>query len=213
MNILLIHKNLTSILPASIGYTLLNKIKTEARIQDYDNVWSELIDNNIPFLFWEEEYINDILSFIKEFRNVKSDKPIMILEITELSVAEIKMLIGFGHIIIMSKNISMDELQSNINQLENGYNQDWMIDKYIQHKLLHHLLTPEQNNASYQFKNTEIAILKSASKGNSIKQIAEEIDLSPNTIAAYRTQMLKKSGMQNFSQLLSYYNNQYNQAK
>ena len=49
----------------------------------------------------------------------------------------------------------------------------------------------------------ELAIIKEFRKGASIIQTAKELNLSANTIAAYRSKLLKKSGFKTMGLLLA----------
>lgn len=54
-----------------------------------------------------------------------------------------------------------------------------------------------------ELKEKEITIAGYAAKGWSVRQIAEAMNLCPETIKWYRKGMLKKTGAANFSELVA----------
>lgn len=211
MNIAIFNNNPDSILPVSISECLSAKMNIETIILKEFDTKPNISNNYMALFLWEAEVKSDVISYIEEYRNLYPTAPVIVLEINELSIAEIKMLLAFKHIILLSKHISIHSIHDHIEELVTG-DKDWVIDPNIQQKLLNELLYPKEMQQDCTFSNTELAIIASASKGNSIREIAAEMHLSPNTIAVYRTKMLRKSGMHRFAQLLSNYN-QYKQAQ
>lgn len=60
-------------------------------------------------------------------------------------------------------------------------------------------------NKEMIFSANEFKILKYAAMGMSIAEIASTLNLSPNTIAVYRSKMIRKSGTKSIAQLIGRY--------
>ncbi len=70
--------------------------------------------------------------------------------------------------------------------------------------LLHHLNEDPDSNPHEKLSDREFQILCLFGKGKTIKQIAEELSLSPPTVSTYRARILYKMDMKSTAELVRY---------
>lgn len=118
---------------------------------------------------------------------------------------QVKQLIAFGRLGIVSTCISRQELFRYIDNLHNE-NRTWVLSGDIQAALLDHLFISASTTSTYnttsELSEREQQILNLTQRGYSIDQIAETLILSKNTVANYRRKMMKKVGVRSMAELL-----------
>lgn len=164
-------------------------------IQDTEFLKS-LEERDYLFLLDLDHTYADMVSFIRQHTAVKV---IVILKINLLESNKIKSILENHSVGVVNLNAHIDCLSECIHSLSNkdyymcDYTKDWVINNIIEGK----------GEATFKnFNKNELKILELAKKGYNIDMTAEEMDLSRNTVAAYRSKMLRKATAKSFSELV-----------
>ena len=140
------------------------------------------------------------LNILKEIKHALPQRPILVLSMhPEDSIALSVLRAGAAGYI--NKQCASDELTIAIRKAVNG-------KKYISSTLAE-MLASELEDASKgllhdALSDREYRVMWMLASGRSIRQIADELLLSPNTVSTYRVRILKKLKLENNAELVRY---------
>jgi two-component system invasion response regulator UvrY len=78
------------------------------------------------------------------------------------------------------------------------------ISPAIAEKLVNHLQTRSPRRPHERLSNREYEVMRLIASGKSMKNIAQELSVSPQTISTHRARMLKKMGLRSIAELIRY---------
>ena len=163
-------------------------------------VQADIVDQStIIMLLTSNDDVGQIIEKVKNLLTITQEVRIVFTYLSELQEYDIKALATFKMVAIVSAMCTAEEWTSYMEQISK--------DKVVlcarsKDVMLRSIMEPN-NVHNYKFTNTELAIIRASRKGASLIQTAEELNLSANTIAAYRSKLLKKSGFKTMGQLLA----------
>lgn len=104
---------------------------------------------------------------------------------------------------IVNPYISVDEFEHYLIDFLDS-DRKWILSNDIQQNVIDYLFSYQgKKTSSTNLTSTEQQIINLAKQGYSISQMADRLNLSPNTVAVYRSKILKKSGKKTMTQLLA----------
>ncbi|OJU76267.1 MAG: hypothetical protein BGO09_15050 [Bacteroidetes bacterium 47-18] len=165
------------------------------------------LPGTIFIILWTEKDEQVLMKTIAGLRHTGRHLPVLIITLFRIRNEHIQQIIALGNTAIASAAISGRELHNYIEQLHNG--SQWLLSRDIQETLLEQLLrhgTAKNAAASDLFSAKEKKIIALAQRGCNIIRTAKTLNLSPNTVASYRSKMLKKAGVHSMAELLEKYN-------
>jgi two-component system invasion response regulator UvrY len=167
------------------GYELLNKITDN----DYDIV---LLDISLPDI--------NGLEVLREIKKRKRKTLVLILSMyPEEQYAARALKAGANG--YLTKKSASDELVMAVRKILAG-------KKYISpafaEKMMLDFESDTQKPPHESLSDRELQVLSMIGKGKSVKEIAGELHLSPNTVRTYRTRILEKIGVKGTSELIHY---------
>ena len=142
-----------------------------------------------------------ILEALIKLNNAKSIAPILIVCNTIICKADFKLIQNqtVGRAII-DFNTSKEEMFECIDKLLINKGR-WIMSTDIITSLLDNLLIEDRTD-THIYTGTEQKIIELAKQGASIIEMASALHLSKNTIAAYRSKLLQRSGAKSMGQLI-----------
>lgn len=149
-----------------------------------------------------DDIVNQKLNYINT--HIESNFPFLIIDLIKMENDKLKEILSFKRKMgVVSASMSSEQLLHYIEHLHHT-NQNWILSHDIQERIINEFLNdsnPKTNKANYT--DIELEIARLAKKGYSIVDMSKHLDLSPNTIATYRSKMLKKSGLKSMNQLIA----------
>ncbi len=165
------------------------------------------LPGTIFIILWTDREEQALIKHAGMLRQVSRHAPVLIITLFRIRNEYIQQIIALGNTAIVSAAISGKELHDYVEQLHNGSH--WLLSRDIQETLLEQLLrnsTAKNAVASDRFTAKEKKIIALAQRGCNIIRTAKTLNLSPNTVASYRSKMLKKAGVHSMAELLEKYN-------
>lgn len=167
------------------GYELLTKIR--------DNVYDLVIlDISLPDI--------NGLEVLKEIRKMKRKLPVLVLSMYPEEEYANRALNGGAHG-YLTKISAPDELLVAVRKILAG-------KKYISpafaEKRMFDFESETEKPPHENLSNRELQVLRMIGKGKAVKEIAEELHLSINTVRTYRIRMLEKIGVKGNGELIHY---------
>lgn len=170
---------------ASSGFELLEKIQEG----NYDVV---LLDISMPG--------KDGLETLKDIKRIKPKLPVLIFTVYPEDQYAVRLLKA-GAAGYLNKECEPEELIEAIHRVAMGR-------KYVSENLAEILAQKIEETSSVplheSLSDREFQVLCMIASGKTIKQIAEELQLSSNTISTYRIRILEKMKMKNNAELTHY---------
>jgi len=170
---------------SSRGYELLNKISTN----DYDIV---LLDISLPDI--------NGLEVLKEIRKRKRKLHVLILSMYPEENYAARALKG-GAQGYLTKASAPDELILAVRKILSG-------KKYISPALAEQMMLDFESDIEKppheNLSDRELQVLSMIGKGKAVKEIAEELHLSANTVRTYRARILEKISVKGTNELIHY---------
>lgn len=148
------------------------------------------------------EHENIVISeFVKLVKMDNNDIPVLVMDIhSSMRVAEVKEILMMKKCGVIRGDFTETEVLGYIDSL---YHHDWLMCDRVKLMLLSSV--PEQEKSIQlkldQYSTTEQRIIEAAQRGLNIVETAEEIGLSPNTVAVYRSKLMKKAGIKSMAKL------------
>jgi len=169
----------------SKGYELLNKINDN----DYDIV---LLDISLPDI--------NGLEVLREIKKKKPKLPVLILSMypEEQYAARALKAGASGY---LTKGSASDELVLAVHKILSGRK---YVSPAFAEKMMLDFESDTEKPPHENLSDRELQVLCMIGKGKSVKEIAGELHLSPNTIRTYRTRILEKIGVKGTSELIHY---------
>ncbi|MEJ5287389.1 MAG: Two-component transcriptional response regulator, LuxR family [Candidatus Kapaibacterium sp.] len=170
---------------ASSGFELLEKIQEG----NYDVV---LLDISMPG--------KDGLETLKEIKRIKPKLPVLIFTVYPEDQYAVRLLKA-GAAGYLNKECEPEELIEAIHRVAMGR-------KYVSENLAELLAQKLEDTSSVplheQLSDREFQVLCLIASGKTIKEIADELQLSSNTVSTYRIRILEKMKMKNNAELTHY---------
>jgi two-component system, NarL family, invasion response regulator UvrY len=170
---------------SSKGYELLSKISNN----DYDIV---LLDISLPDI--------NGLEVLKEIKKRKRKLPVLVLSMYPEENYAARALKG-GAQGYLTKVSAPDELILAVGKILSG-------KRYISPSLAERMMFDFESDTEkpphHNLSDRELRVLSMIGKGKAVKQIAEELHLSTNTVRTYRTRILVKIGVRGTNELIHY---------
>ncbi len=170
---------------ASSGFELIEKIQEG----NYDVV---LLDISMPG--------KDGLETLKDIKRIKPKLPVLIFTVYPEDQYAVRLLKA-GAAGYLNKECEPEELIEAIHRVAMGR-------KYVSENLAEILAQKIEETSSVplheSLSDREFQVLCMIASGKTIKQIAEELQLSSNTISTYRIRILEKMKMKNNAELTHY---------
>jgi two-component system invasion response regulator UvrY len=170
---------------SSKGYELLGKIS----INEYDIV---LLDISLPDI--------NGLEVLKEIRKKKRKLPVLILSMyPEENYAARALKAGAqGY---LTKASAPDELVQAVQKILSGKK---YVSQTFAEKMMLDFESDTEKPLHENLSDRELEVLSMIGKGKAVKEIAEELRLSTNTIRTFRTRILDKIGAKGTNELIHY---------
>lgn len=170
---------------ASSGFELLEKIQEG----NYDVV---LLDISMPG--------KDGLETLKEIKRIRPKLPVLIFTVYPEDQYAVRLLKA-GAAGYLNKECEPEELIEAIHRVAMGR-------KYVSENLAELLAQKLEDTSSVplheQLSDREFQVLCLIASGKTIKEIADELQLSSNTVSTYRIRILEKMKMKNNAELTHY---------
>jgi two-component system invasion response regulator UvrY len=170
---------------SSKGYELLNKISNN----DYDIA---LLDISLPDI--------NGLEVLKEIKKKKRKLPVLVLSMYPEETYAARALKN-GAQGYLTKASAPDELLEAVKKILSG-------KKYISpafaEKMMLDFESDTEKPPHENLSDRELQVLSMIGKGKAVKEIAEELHLSANTVRTYRARILEKIGVQGTGELIHY---------
>lgn len=192
----LIRKGLKEILQQVEGLVLLDEAQNGSELllklsqKDYDII---VLDISMPG--------KSGLDVLKDIRRIKPDIPVLILSVYPEEQYAIRVLKS-GASGYLTKDSAPDELVNAIKKIVNG-------GKYISSSLAEMLATEVKSGGVIKMlhenlSDREFQVMKMLAAGKTVKEISEELFLSPKTVSTYRTRIYEKMKFSSKSELTGY---------
>lgn len=192
----LIRKGLKEILQQVEGLVLLDEAQNGSELllklsqKDYDII---VLDISMPG--------KSGLDVLKDIRRIKPDIPVLILSVYPEEQYAIRVLKS-GASGYLTKDSAPDELVNAIKKIVNG-------GKYISSSLAEMLATEVKTGGVIKMlhenlSDREFQVMKMLAAGKTVKEISEELFLSPKTVSTYRTRIYEKMKFSSKSELTGY---------
>lgn len=153
-------------------------------------------DHDFIFLLDVDDKYTDCVLKIREYCQAKI---VVIMKNSLLDSYKIKLFLENHSVGVLNLKSHINSLSECIDTLLTrdyymcDFTKDWVINNIIEGKT---------ETTFKNFNTNELTILDLAKKGYNIDMTAEEMNLSRNTIAAYRSKMLRKANAKSFSELV-----------
>lgn len=160
------------------------------------------IEQDVPVVLGFQFQTMETVKYLENLCNHYPLKPKIIFYFIPLSEATLKSLIKKSRIALVNLTCTTPEIKSIIERLEV---ENIVLCTKTQHLLLKSITSEDIKEKQDIFTDLEKDILYTAKQGKSIRECAEILQLSHNTIAVYRSKMIKKAGVKNMVQLVNKY--------
>ncbi|MCX5811291.1 MAG: response regulator transcription factor [Proteobacteria bacterium] len=170
---------------SSKGYELLNKINDN----DYDIV---LLDISLPDI--------NGMEVLREIKKKKRKLLVLILSMyPEEQYAARALKAGANG--YLTKRSASDELVLAVRKILSGKR---YVSPAFAEKMMFDFESDTEKPPHENLSDRELQVLCMMGKGTAVREIAEKLHLSPNTIRTYRTRILEKIGVKGTSELIHY---------
>lgn len=140
------------------------------------------------------------LDVLLELKEKRPDLPVLILSMLPEDQFAIRALQA-GAAGYISKQNAPDELVRAIRRVLSGRK---YVSDAMNEKMLNNLGTTGSQPLHASLSNREFQVMCLLASGKTVKEIADELYLSPKTIGTYRSRILEKMNMQNNTELIRY---------
>jgi DNA-binding NarL/FixJ family response regulator len=162
-----------------------------------DNVsrkkWDILIlDINLPDM--------NGLEILRQLKKVHPDLPVLVLTVFDEDQIAIRVLKA-GASGFVTKETMPNELIAAVKKIHSGGR---YVSPSLAEKLVFNIYAEDEKPVHHRLSNREYQVICLIAAGKSVKQIAEELYLSIQTIRTYRTRILEKMEMSTDAELIHY---------
>ncbi|MEQ9618397.1 MAG: response regulator transcription factor [Deltaproteobacteria bacterium] len=140
------------------------------------------------------------LEILRQLKKMQPDLRVLVLTILDEDQIAMRVLKA-GACGFIAKNTIPEELVTAVTKIYNGGR---YVSPSLAEKLIFDIYTEDEKPPHYRLSNREYQILCLIAIGKSVKQIAEELYLSVQTIRTYRMRILEKMGMKTDAELIHY---------
>lgn len=157
------------------------------------NKWDILIlDINLPDMSG--------LEILRQLKKVHPDLPVLVLTVFDEDQIAIRVLKA-GASGFVTKETMPNELIAAVKKIHSGGK---YVSPSLAEKLVFNIYTEEEKPVHHKLSNREYQVICLIAAGKSVKQIAEELYLSIQTIRTYRTRILEKMELNTDAELIHY---------
>lgn len=162
-----------------------------------DNVsrkkWDILIlDINLPDM--------NGLEILRQLKKIHPDLPVLVLTVFDEDQIAIRVLKA-GAAGFVTKETMPNELIAAVKKIHSGGR---YVSPSLAEKLVFNIYAEDEKPIHHRLSNREYQVICLIAAGKSVKQIAEELYLSIQTIRTYRTRILEKMEMKTDAELIHY---------
>lgn len=196
-----------SIFIKALQLVLSSKEKYEVQLIPYSDAGNEE-QPGFYIYQWNDEDYDKIPDSIAGLQQRQPDALLLVVIQTSISTEDIKRLISLGGMGIISMSVSAEKLVHFVEEIRSRKYQ-WVFSNDILSSFIKDTYLPASKQTAgddiytSKFSFKENQIIQLAKKGFTISETAEELTLSKNTIAAYRSSILRKSGAKSLFELVS----------
>ena len=140
------------------------------------------------------------IEILKQVKIIEPNLPVLILTIMDEGQISMRVLQA-GASGFMTKNTMPKELTTAVNKIYSGGR---YISSLLAEKLVFDLFIEDEKPLHIKLSNREYQVLCMIGSGKSIKQIAEELYLSEQTVRTYRMRILEKMNVTTNAELIHY---------
>ncbi|MEX0998794.1 MAG: response regulator transcription factor [Thermodesulfobacteriota bacterium] len=140
------------------------------------------------------------IEVLRQIKLLKSNLPVLILTVLDENQIAFRVLKA-GASGFITKNTMPDDLVSAVKKIHLGGR---YVSPSLAEKLVFDIYADEEKPAHYKLSDREYQVMCLIATGKSIKQIAEELYLSEQTIRTYRVRILEKMNTKNDAELIHY---------
>lgn len=207
-NIIIVANNINSIIPNGLK-TLLEAhgqyVSVDLVSEDSIERMKEIsLPENVVWIVFNGACDKLNTAQLEHIRSISSPSSPILLFIDSESIQEdiIRKVMSFGKIGIASTHISIQEVNNYIHEIQD---KNFVLSDDYKEALINAVLHKKSSfhQLSILLNNKEQKILDAAKKGFNIKQTAEMLNLSKNTIAAYRSKMMRQAGVHSIASLIA----------
>jgi two-component system, NarL family, invasion response regulator UvrY len=167
------------------GYELINKVHTG----EYDLV---LLDISLPDI--------NGLDVLKELKKMKPKLPVLVISMYPAEQYAIRALKS-GAQGYLTKQSASDELVFAVKKILSGKR---YVNPAFAEQLVLDFESDTEKPAHEKLSNREFQVMRKFGSGKTMKKIAEELNLSINSVRTYRVRILEKIGVKGTNELIHY---------
>ncbi|HML93941.1 MAG TPA: response regulator transcription factor [Thermodesulfobacteriota bacterium] len=140
------------------------------------------------------------LEILRQLKKVHPDLPVLVLTVFDEDQIAIRVLKA-GAAGSVTKETMPDELIAAVKKIHSGGK---YVSPSLAEKLVFNIYAEDEKPVHHKLSNREYQVICLIAAGKSVKQIAEELYLSIQTIRTYRTRILEKMEMNTDAELIHY---------
>jgi len=140
------------------------------------------------------------LEILRQLKKVHPDLPVLVLTVFDEDQIAIRVLKA-GAAGFVTKETMPNELIEAVKKIHSGGK---YVSPSLAEKLVFNIYAEDERPVHHKLSNREYQVICLIAAGKSVKQIAEELYLSIQTIRTYRTRILEKMEMNTDAELIHY---------
>lgn len=140
------------------------------------------------------------LEILRQLKKVHPDLPVLVLTVFDEDQIAIRVLKA-GASGFVTKETMPNELIAAVKKIHSGGR---YVSPSLAEKLVFNIYSEDEKPVHHRLSNREYQVICLIAAGKSVKQIAEELYLSIQTIRTYRTRILEKMEMSTDAELIHY---------
>ena len=140
------------------------------------------------------------LEILRQLKKVHPDLPVLVLTVFDEDQIAIRVLKA-GAAGFVTKETMPNELIAAVKKIHSGGK---YVSPSLAEKLVFNIYAEDEKPVHHKLSNREYQVICLIAAGKSVKQIAEELYLSIQTIRTYRTRILEKMEMNTDAELIHY---------
>ena len=140
------------------------------------------------------------LEILRQLKKIHPDLPVLVLTVFDEDQIAIRVLKA-GAAGFVTKETMPNELIAAVKKIHSGGR---YVSPSLAEKLVFNIYAEDEKPVHHRLSNREYQVICLIAAGKSVKQIAEELYLSIQTIRTYRTRILEKMEMKTDAELIHY---------